>query len=144
MDEASITSLILDVAEEYGRLDVLVNNAGVAVPGTVEQMDTATWRHVLAVDVDGVFFASRAALPHLRGSQGCIVNVGSVSGLGSGHEHVSPGQFTSERFGAERIARRPKFAHALFGFGPRDGGIAEPAAVEAQLARSALPVAART
>ncbi|GAA1879188.1 SDR family NAD(P)-dependent oxidoreductase [Streptantibioticus ferralitis] len=82
-DESSITALIAGVAEEYGRLDVLVNNAGIGVPGTVEHTDTATWRHVLAVDVDGVFFASRAALPHLRRVGGCIVNVGSVSGLGA-------------------------------------------------------------
>ncbi len=82
-DESAITALIASVTEEYGRLDVLVNNAGVGVPGTVEQTDTAAWRGVFAVDVDGVFFASRAALPHLRRVGGCIVNVGSVSGLGA-------------------------------------------------------------
>ncbi|KOV60827.1 SDR family NAD(P)-dependent oxidoreductase [Streptomyces sp. MMG1121] len=82
-DESSITALIAGVAEEYGRLDVLVNNAGIGAPGTVEHTDTATWRSVFAVDVDGVFFASRAALPHLRRVGGCIVNVGSVSGLGA-------------------------------------------------------------
>ncbi|MFF4403302.1 SDR family NAD(P)-dependent oxidoreductase [Streptomyces sp. NPDC001404] len=43
----------------------------------------STWRHVMAIDVDGVFFASRAALPHLRRVGGRIVNVGSVSGLGA-------------------------------------------------------------
>lgn len=82
-DESSITALIADVAEEYGRLDVLVNNAGVGLPGTVEHTDTATWRQVFAVNIDGVFFASRAALPQLRRVGGCIVNVGSVSGLGA-------------------------------------------------------------
>ncbi|MCC3776706.1 SDR family oxidoreductase [Streptomyces sp. UNOB3_S3] len=82
-DESAITALIAGVAEEYGRLDVLVNNAGIGASGTVEQTDTATWRQVLAVDVDGVFFASKAALPHLRRVGGCIVNVGSVSGLGA-------------------------------------------------------------
>ncbi|MGW1072797.1 SDR family NAD(P)-dependent oxidoreductase [Streptomyces sp. NPDC002537] len=49
----AITALITGVAGEYGRLDVLVNNAGIGVPGTVEHTDTATWRHVFAVDVDG-------------------------------------------------------------------------------------------
>ncbi|MFG2182275.1 SDR family NAD(P)-dependent oxidoreductase [Streptomyces abikoensis] len=82
-DEASITALIAEVAEEHGRLDVLVNNAGMGAPGTVEQTDTATWRQVQGVNVDGVFFASRAALPHLRRVGGCVVNVGSVSGLGA-------------------------------------------------------------
>ncbi|GHC44667.1 SDR family NAD(P)-dependent oxidoreductase [Streptomyces cinnamoneus] len=81
-DESSVNALIAGVTAEYGRLDVLVNNAGIGVPGTVEHTDTATWRHVMAVDIDSVFFASRAALPSLRRVGGCIVNVGSASGLG--------------------------------------------------------------
>ncbi|EST20744.1 SDR family NAD(P)-dependent oxidoreductase [Streptomyces roseochromogenus] len=81
-DESAVTAVIDGVAQEYGRLDVLVNNAAIAAPGTVEHTDTPTWRQIFAVDVDGVFFASRAALPHLRRNGGCIVNVGSVSGLG--------------------------------------------------------------
>jgi meso-butanediol dehydrogenase / (S,S)-butanediol dehydrogenase / diacetyl reductase len=82
-DEAAITALVDDVAREHGRLDVLVNNAGICMAGTVEATDTATWREIMAVDVDGVFYASRAALPHLRAVGGSIVNVGSVSGLGA-------------------------------------------------------------
>ncbi|MEV0263802.1 SDR family oxidoreductase [Streptomyces sp. NPDC050617] len=80
-DEAAVTALVSDTAEEYGRLDVLVNNAATAKAGTAEQTDTAAWRRIMAVDIDGVFFASRAALPHLRRVGGNIVNVGSVSGL---------------------------------------------------------------
>ena len=81
-DEQAVTELVEEVAREYGRLDTLVNNAAVARPGTVEDVDAATWREVMATDVDGVFYASRAALPHLRQAGGSIVNVGSVSGLG--------------------------------------------------------------
>jgi meso-butanediol dehydrogenase/(S,S)-butanediol dehydrogenase/diacetyl reductase len=82
-DIAAITTVIDDAAARHGRVDVLVNNAATAALGTVEQVDPAAWREVMAVDVDGVFFASRAALPHLRAVGGCIVNVGSVSGLGA-------------------------------------------------------------
>ncbi|QIS22288.1 SDR family NAD(P)-dependent oxidoreductase [Nocardia terpenica] len=81
-DESAITAVIEGAAQEFGRLDVLVNNAGIGLPGTVEQVGTAGWRQVFAVDIDGVFFASRAALAHLRAVGGSIVNVGSASGLG--------------------------------------------------------------
>ena len=81
-DEQAITQLVDEVAREYGRLDTLVNNAAVARPGTVTDLDADTWREVMSIDVDGVFFASKAALPHLIATKGSIVNVGSVSGLG--------------------------------------------------------------
>ena len=81
-DQTAIAALVDDVAREYGRLDTLVNNAAVARPGTVDDVDSATWREVMATDVDGVFYASKAALAHLRTAGGSIVNVGSVSGLG--------------------------------------------------------------
>ncbi|WP_330479266.1 SDR family oxidoreductase [Streptomyces platensis] len=81
-DEAAVTALIEGVVSDHGRLDVLVNNAAVATAGTVEHTDTASWRQVMNVVADGVFYMSRAALPHLRAVGGNIVNVGSASGLG--------------------------------------------------------------
>ena len=82
-DEAEITGLVDTVAHDHGRLDTLVNNAATCEPlGSVSDIDAAGWRRVMSTDVDGVFFASRAALPHLRAVGGSIVNVGSASGLG--------------------------------------------------------------
>jgi meso-butanediol dehydrogenase/(S,S)-butanediol dehydrogenase/diacetyl reductase len=81
-DEQAITHLVDEVAREHGRLDTLVNNAAIAEPGTVTDLDADSWAQVMAVDVNGVFFASKAALPHLTATKGSIVNVGSVSGLG--------------------------------------------------------------
>lgn len=81
-DEAAVTALIEGVVSDHGRLDVLVNNAAAATVGTVEHTDTPSWRQVMNVVADGVFYMSRAALPHLRAVGGNIVNVGSASGLG--------------------------------------------------------------
>jgi meso-butanediol dehydrogenase/(S,S)-butanediol dehydrogenase/diacetyl reductase len=81
-DPQQIQGTTADVVSAFGQLNVLVNCAGRVVQGTVEQIDLGAYREMMSVHVDGVFYTSRAALPHLRASRGCIVNIGSVSGLG--------------------------------------------------------------
>jgi len=81
-NEDEVKDLISRTVEKFGRLDVLVNNAGVVAEGDVGTLTTDDWRRVMATDVDGVFYASRAAIPHLKASRGSIVNVSSVSGMG--------------------------------------------------------------
>ena len=81
-DQASAEGIISAAIARFGRLDVLVNNAGVAPTGSFLEASVEDWRKVMAVDVDGVFFCTRAALPHLIETRGSIVNVSSVSGLG--------------------------------------------------------------
>ncbi|WP_020124302.1 SDR family NAD(P)-dependent oxidoreductase [Streptomyces canus] len=87
-DLDTITGVMDSLAERFGRLDVLVNNAGLALPGTVDTVDPAVYRTMMGVNVDGVFFASRAALPHLRVVRGCIVNIGSVGGVRGDFQQV--------------------------------------------------------
>ncbi|MFD1874830.1 SDR family NAD(P)-dependent oxidoreductase [Hymenobacter bucti] len=81
-DEAYVQRLVVDTVTKFGKLDVLVNNAGFAILGPFEQTTTEAWRTILGTDLDGVFFAARAALPHLLKTAGSIVNISSVSGLG--------------------------------------------------------------
>ncbi|MDJ0388102.1 SDR family NAD(P)-dependent oxidoreductase [Roseomonas sp. E05] len=81
-DEGQVKGLVQAAVERFGRLDVLVNNAGVATTGFFGELSFEDWRKVMATDVDGVFLCCHAALPHLLKSRGCIVNISSVSGIG--------------------------------------------------------------
>ena len=66
---------------EFGRIDVLVNAAGIDAPGTVEELDVVGWDMTLSVNLRAPFLLSKAAFPHMRESGGgTIVNVSSVAG----------------------------------------------------------------
>jgi meso-butanediol dehydrogenase/(S,S)-butanediol dehydrogenase/diacetyl reductase len=81
-DEAYVKRLVEDTVTKFGKLDVLVNNAGFAIFGPFEQITTEVWRKIMGTDLDGVYFGARETLPHLLKTKGSIVNVSSASGLG--------------------------------------------------------------
>jgi NAD(P)-dependent dehydrogenase (short-subunit alcohol dehydrogenase family) len=73
------------IGASAGRLDGLVNAAGIAIVGTVDDTDFATWRRVMAINLDGVFLGCKYAMPLLKKAGGAIVNLSSVSGLVGGY-----------------------------------------------------------
>jgi NAD(P)-dependent dehydrogenase (short-subunit alcohol dehydrogenase family) len=83
--EADWLRVVAAIEQKSGRLDGLVNAAGIVAVGSVEDTDFATWRRVMAVNLDGTFLGCKYAMPLLRRNGGSIVNLSSVSGLVGGH-----------------------------------------------------------
>jgi NAD(P)-dependent dehydrogenase (short-subunit alcohol dehydrogenase family) len=79
---ADCDRMVAQAVEAGGRLDVLVNCAGVWVEGPSEEMTEEQWDRTIDVNLKGTFFSCRAAIPHLLRTEGCIVNLSSDSGLG--------------------------------------------------------------
>jgi 3(or 17)beta-hydroxysteroid dehydrogenase len=83
--EADWQRVIGAVGQSAGRLDGLVNAAGIAELGTIEDTDYAAFRRTMAINVDGTFLGCKYALALMKRSGGAIVNISSVSGLIGGH-----------------------------------------------------------
>jgi NAD(P)-dependent dehydrogenase (short-subunit alcohol dehydrogenase family) len=78
--DESVRAAVAAVAEKFGRIDIVINNAGIGAQGTVEDNDSAEWHRVWDVNVVGIARVSSAALSHLRTSpSAAIVNTGSVA-----------------------------------------------------------------
>ncbi|NBT40711.1 MAG: SDR family oxidoreductase [Alphaproteobacteria bacterium] len=76
-----VENMMRDVIAWSGRLDTIINNAGVADFAPLEDTDFERWRTVMATNLDGVFLCGQAAIPHLKKTEGSIVNIASISGL---------------------------------------------------------------
>ncbi len=80
-DQDAVGTMAAAVTEAFGRIDAVINNAGVADFGPIGETDFARWRRVMETNLDGVFLVSQATLPALKKSRGSLVNIASISGL---------------------------------------------------------------
>lgn len=87
--QAEVQSVVKATVAKFGGLDVMFNNAGIMVEGPVDKVDADDWDRIFATNGAGVFYGSKAALPHLIKSKGCIVNTSSLSGLGGDRDQAA-------------------------------------------------------
>ncbi|MGP3698871.1 SDR family NAD(P)-dependent oxidoreductase [Rhodobacter sp. NSM] len=111
-DVAAPARAVAEVVARAGRLDVLVNNAGVMQEARVEDMSLADWERSFRVNLTAPFLAIKAALPHLRPRGGAIVNIGSIEGLGSNPAHAA---YCASKAGLHGLTRAVAVDHGAEG-----------------------------
>src|SRR5262245_485186 len=112
-DAAAVEALVAAAVARFGRLDAMVNNAGIGSVGRAPELPLEEWRRTLAVDLDSVFYGCRAAIPRLRASGGgAIVNTASVSGLAG--DHLLPA-YNAAKGGVVNLTRAIALDHAREG-----------------------------
>jgi len=86
--ESSVQAAVAATVDRFGRLDVVVNNAAVFDRAPLDQLSVAAWDAVFETNARGPFLVVREALPHLKATQGCIVNIGSLGGSHPWADHA--------------------------------------------------------
>jgi len=104
--------LIADTIDEFGRIDCLVNSAGILIRGNAADTGDDEWRETLHVNLDVPFYLSRAALPYLLNTAGSIVNIASDWGLRAGADHVA---YCASKGGLVMLTRAMAKDHAREG-----------------------------
>lgn len=117
-NSADCDALVNDVHQEFGRLDILVNNAGINRDAMLHKMTDEQWHQVIAVDLSGVFFMTRAASRIMRAAgAGRIVNIASASWMGNigqaNYSAAKAGVVGLTRTAAKELARTQVTVNAI-------------------------------
>lgn len=112
-DPAAPQQVVQDVARRTGRLDVLINNAGLMQEATVEELSLAAWNETLALNLTAPFLLIKHAVPHMcRAGGGTIVNIGSIEGLAANPGHPA---YCASKAGLHGLTRAVAVDHGHAG-----------------------------
>lgn len=136
-DEVSVQALFARVTETLGPVDILVNSAGAVAHARFEEMETATWDHVLGVNLRGVFLCCRAAFREMipRGG-GVIINLSSLSGVPGVEKFPGLSAYNVSKYGVAGLSEilavegRPHHIRVI---------AVSPGAVDTEMLRAAAP-----
>lgn len=101
-DPESIRESVAEVAAEFGRLDLLVNNAGVFESSALEDISAGQWDAMFATNTRAPFLVAQAAHPHLREARGRIINIGSLGGL---HPWATHGHYCTSKAALHMLSK---------------------------------------
>jgi 3-oxoacyl-[acyl-carrier protein] reductase/pteridine reductase len=101
-DQQGIDEMVAEVVDEFGRIDLLINNAGYFESVKLEEISVEQWDHIFATNTRAPFLVARAALPHLRAVQGRIVNIGSLGGM---HPWPTHGHYSTSKAGLHMLSQ---------------------------------------
>jgi 3-oxoacyl-[acyl-carrier protein] reductase/pteridine reductase len=101
-DPQGIDNMVAEVVDQFGRLDLLINNAGFFESVKLEEISVEQWDHIFATNTRAPFLVARAALPHLRAVQGRIVNIGSLGGM---HPWPTHGHYCTSKAGLHMLSQ---------------------------------------
>ena len=128
-NERDVKTCVDNALDKFGRIDVLVNNAGIVGKGRVEETPLEDWMKVLNTNLTGAFLFSKHTIPSLKESRGSIVNLSSTNGL-TGGSHLSGAAYACSKAGI--IALTKNLAKDLASDGVRVNCIA-PGPVETEM-----------
>lgn len=110
--EDQVQKMIALVVEKFGRIDVLVNNAGKATQGKITELSAEQWKSTIDVNLNGTFYVCKAAMPQLIASKGNIVNVSSLSGVGGDWNMAA---YNAAKAGVSNLTRTLALDHGVDG-----------------------------
>ena len=118
------------VEAAFGGLNILVNSAGIAIVGTVEETSLEDWRRVHAVDLDSIFLGCKYAVPLMaKSGGGSIINMSSISGIIAGHNLAA---YNSAKAGVRHLSKSVALHCARQGYGIRSNSV-HPAFVDTSM-----------